>query len=90
MPAVIAACSHEKVISRVGGLAAGIIETELCCVVCLKARCLRCAEHVRNMKYVQNFGGKRLGQLYKICSFILVRPPVEHFSSPRPVESTFS
>jgi len=40
MPAVIAACSH------VGGLAAVVIETELCCVVCLKASCLQCAEHV--------------------------------------------
>lgn len=88
MPAVIAACSHEQVISR--GLAAVVIETELCCVVCLKARCLGCAGHVRNMKYVQNFGGKHLVQLYKICSFTLVRPPVEHFSSPHPVERRFS
>jgi hypothetical protein len=46
----------------VGGFAACVIETELCCVLCPKARCLRCAEHVRNMKYVQNLGGRRLGQ----------------------------
>jgi len=30
------------------------------------------------MKYVRNFGGNHLGQLYKICSFILVRPPFLH------------
>jgi len=88
-PAVIAACSHEQAISRGVGRLCNRNRALLRSVPQSEMFTMRwaCKEH----EIRTELGWKASGtKLFKICSFILVRPPVEQFSSPRSVERRFS